>query len=367
MATIAYLLKPRAPLHLGERGIGIEESANLVHSDTLFSALVSAWRALGLGIEQWIAPPNALRLTSALPFIENEKKERVLFFPKPAGLRLNVIERGGAPSGKAGKKVTLLSRDLFARVIQGEEITLTLPWARDASAAKAVVAQSAQGGRALMTWEEYEKIASVFAQQAEPGARRLWIGSDEEGGTVPRVTVDRIRSSSNIFFCGAVRFAPGCGLYFVADCQTDENQQCVEAALDYLAAEGLGGRRSQGYGQFEWERLGDWSPPQAARPNAWVTLSLYHPQESERTIFADARTRYDLLQRRGWIYSPDGSSYRRRRVTMLAEGAVLSSQVVGDIVDVTPIAQVLPHKVYRHGLAFTLPVALPVPHLEEKP
>jgi CRISPR-associated protein Csm4 len=370
MAAIAYLLNPRAPFHLGERGIGIEESANRVHSDTLFSALVSAWRVLGTKLEpaEWAT----LRITSAFPFVE-QGVQRVLFFPKPAGGWLDVrtfaeYQRGDKARGKAGKKVMLLSRALFQRVAEGQSIIAVLPPAKGDRAADAwhttlrsdvVAAQTAQNGRALMTWQEYTQIAGVFAEQREPGTRRLWIGSDEAGGVVPRVTVDRISSASSVFFCGAVRFAPGCGLYFAADVPGEMEQKQIEVGLDYLACEGLGGRRSQGYGQFEYALLEDWTPPRATNPDdSVITLSLYLPLASERDVFALPQTRYDLIQRRGWVFSPDGASYRRKSVTMLAEGARLARAVTGDIAEVKPEGTPLPHPVYRYGVAYTVPSRL---------
>ncbi len=385
MSLTAFLIKPRAPFHLGERGIGIEESANLVHSDTLFSACMSAWHALGETKEMaWdkVPPDDVPRLTSGFPFVE-QNAYRVFFYPKPIGARVSMLgfeqyQEKKSRNSKAGKKVALLSHALFQIVAAGRAVTLVLPPADETKPSKwretvaadsnALAVQSAQLGRVLMTFDEYEQIASLFSEQADPQARRLWLGSDEGGGLVPRVTVDRITSTSNIFFCGGVRFAPGCGLYFGVDGLADDCKR-IEAALDYLAIEGLGGRRSQGYGQFEFERVA-WQPPQIRQPTGYVTLSLYHPQASERDVFTDARSRYDLIQRRGWIYSAYTASYRRKQVAMLAEGALLPRIVRGDIVNVTPdqekLPRPLPHQVYRYGLAFTVPVVLPAATAEEK-
>jgi len=41
---VAYRLIPRSPFHFGERGIGLEETSILLHSDTLFSALCMTLR-----------------------------------------------------------------------------------------------------------------------------------------------------------------------------------------------------------------------------------------------------------------------------------------------------------------------------------
>ena len=39
-------LCPTAPIHLGERGIGMEETSEVIHSDSLFGALSCAWSTL---------------------------------------------------------------------------------------------------------------------------------------------------------------------------------------------------------------------------------------------------------------------------------------------------------------------------------
>ena len=43
METRAYRLQMRSPLHVGEQGIGNEQTLAYIPSDTLFSALVVAW------------------------------------------------------------------------------------------------------------------------------------------------------------------------------------------------------------------------------------------------------------------------------------------------------------------------------------
>jgi CRISPR/Cas system CSM-associated protein Csm4 (group 5 of RAMP superfamily) len=85
MPTVTtYLLRFRGPLHVAERGVGIEETAEFVHSDTLFSALCSVVR-LGWGeseLQRLLAPFRAgdppFLLSSAFPFAGS-----VRFLPKP--------------------------------------------------------------------------------------------------------------------------------------------------------------------------------------------------------------------------------------------------------------------------------------------
>jgi len=41
-----YYLSFRSPLHIGERGVGLEETRVHVPADTLFGAICSVWRLL---------------------------------------------------------------------------------------------------------------------------------------------------------------------------------------------------------------------------------------------------------------------------------------------------------------------------------
>ena len=86
---IPYHLSFRAGLHVGARGLDVEETRIAIPADTLFSALVSAWRISGRDPDVFTAPfvtrpaePPFL-LTSAFPFAG-----QVRFYPAPADLPL---------------------------------------------------------------------------------------------------------------------------------------------------------------------------------------------------------------------------------------------------------------------------------------
>ena len=65
------------------------------------------------------------------------------------------------------------------------------------------------------------------------------------------------------------------------------------------------------------------------------------------------------LNERGYIYSPDGQSLRRKTVSMFTEGSVFPSppERKGAMVDVTPSA-FNAHHVYRSGIYFGVPCVL---------
>jgi len=142
-----------------------------------------------------------------------------------------------------------------------------------------------------------------------------------------------------------------------------------------LGDSGIGGERSAGYGQFDLEGPADFVGfGIQGLGERWLTLATYHPRPDEvgKDGVLGKGCSYKLLIRRGWVASPEGMSLRRPLVRMLGEGSVLhhpkaeERESYGDLADVTP--EVMDpaeggtgHKVWRYGIAFPVPVGIPVP------
>ena len=351
--TRRYLLHPRGAFHFGERGVGIEETAELLHSDTLFAALVSAWRMLGAQAGQddlnmslltpFIERRPPLRISSALPFAGP-----VQLFPRPL-LPLGIE--------KALKEVRYVSAGALTLIAQGARLT------RERAEREFI-----QGGQVWVLAEERELIATMLLESErdpqrratlatlwarEPARIKLWWAGDE---LVPHVSVDRRSAMANLFHTGRLRFAHGCGLAFWVVSDDDTYLTQLEAGLDFLQHEGLGGKRSAGYGQFTWQ-ASDEVLPVAEAPNYHLTLSLYTPHPDEYGLLRDAW--YRRMLRQGWIFSPEGRSMRRRGIWMLREGTVLPADPLGAMEDVQPEVG-FAHPIWRYGYALTLPLRLEV-------
>jgi CRISPR-associated protein Csm4 len=333
-----YRIVPRAPFHFGERGIGQEETAEFPHSDTLFAALISAWRLmyqpeefdrLVRGCTTFEeAPP--FRLSSAFPCVGD-----VYFLPRPA-----IPLEGAGGDRKQGKKVAYISWRQAEDLVNSDVPSQVQP------------GDTLMGGRLWL--HPQDKVAVKEALGTDDLSQvRPW--SPAEAEAMARVTVDRVDSASALYYQGMVHFAEGCGFYLLADVADESYLKPLEDGLHFLEEQGLGGRRSVGLGQFTLESGGEWALgiPVGERNYYWL-LSLYHPTAREVThqrILEDAR--YTLIVRRGWIYSPDETSQRRRAIRMLAEGSLLTQPVTGDVVDVQPTTR-FPHPVCRSGLALTI-------------
>jgi len=397
----AYKLEARSPFHFGVRGVGVEATSVVCHSDTLFSALCLMIRKLH-GEEKLKAllslfpidgaekmPP--FRLSSAFPYAGE-----VLFFTRPMMGAKGLPE--DAKTAKRVKKVGLVSQNIFEAILAQEHLSLEF-----------IPANLLMGGRVWVTdcerqqlvkclrpeiWPRYreavtlrkkrvgveEKLketddettrAALEQERKDLATRERWLDEQVnerlriwERSDVPRVTVDRSTSQSMVYQAGQVRFNQGCGLCFLIEWLDEKKRPLVEEALLALGDEGIGGERSAGHGQFTLLPAVPLTLRTRAESGTFLTLSLYHPTEREVKDMLDQGVGYGLVNRRGWMASPDEMARRRKMVRMLSEGSVLRAIAgqtsYGDLTDVTPEKTEEwepPHKVYRYGLAFPVGLA----------
>ena len=329
MSLYSVSLTPRGAFHLGERGIGYEETSELVHADTLFGALCSVW-ALLLGQDavakdllpdgpDWEPP---FLISSAFP-----RAGPVRFYPKPLL---------SPPDGDAArwKEVEWLSESLFCAWLEGSRMP---PFTR------------AHGGTVALAEAEREKLRSL-----DPSLP-FW-----KTARVPRVTLDAVTNASELWHFGRLHFAPNCGLHFWVELRRLEDG--FWTALRLLGDTGLGGDRSAGHGLFDVEFRQEDSPWRAS-DRRFVTLSPVYPRAAQAADLLRDGCAYRLETRTGWIGSARPSPYRRKAVRLLVEGSVLTGPtdaLWGTLVDVTPEGVPdLPHRVYRWGYAFPAGVIRP--------
>lgn len=342
----AYKLVPRAgsAFHFGLRGIEAEVSAEFCPSDSLFAALTSVVADLEgeSGVDEFAgafaageaAPP--FLLSSAFPYAN-----RVRLFPLPK-LRLQVTPGKGVY--KRLKNLAFVSERAFRHMLDGKNLDDLL---EDENLL--------QGSKVLVTPEEREGL---------PGLRggRIW-----ETGAVPRVTLDRGTSASQIYHVGRVSFAPQCGLYFLVHWRTDGWRRRLEELLAHLGDAGLGGRRSVGHGQFHPIEDGELELPEGGQEGGFfLTLSRYHPtrQELKAGVLGEGAS-YRLQAVTGWLASPVEKAQRRKLLRLIEEGSILrgvGDDTYGDLADVRPEYEqaVMSHPVYRYGYALPIQVA---PHV----
>jgi CRISPR-associated protein Csm4 len=348
MPERVFRLVPKGAVHVGTWGIGREEVLDYIPSDTLFSALlVQSLRSQGEpAFLPELTTPSAgeplLLLSSAFPYAGP-----VRFFPQPAGGPAAVSDD---ELGKDFRKARWVSEGIFHALRQGR-----VPQGELDGRVNLV-----QGKSVWLTREERRQIVQALGIPDAPGAAesdlRLWATD-----VVPRVTVDRLSSASNLFHAGRLTFAQGCGLWFAAR-GTEEALEWVTSCLQFLADEGLGGLRSVGHGVFtlvdqEWKVPA--LPAPAERDAYFITLSRYAPQPAEFDVVLRAeQAAFALEVVAGWCQDDAGHPWRRKRIRMVKEGARLGwpGHVPGAVVDVRPanVPQFAERPVYRWGLAFPI-------------
>lgn len=308
MKFLICKLKPKTALHLGEREGILETTSYYIHSDTLFSAFCNVYRLLyGKEELEKIFIDLPFQISSTFPYFKD-----TLFFPLPKNLIFKE---------KFAKRIEFVSQDIFEKICNGEEIENYLKQEN-----------ITEDGKILIT-KEIENIYSTYE--------------------VPRVTIDSVSSSSEIFYFGKVNFNENAGLYFLIKYNDLSFNKKFEATLRTLVDEGIGGDRTAGCGTFEQPEFNQIElniPPSATY---FITLSLYLPTEEEVKNMQDAY--YELIERKGYIYSQDVKNLRRKSIRMFKEGSVFKDNGnIGKLVDITPDI-FDKHKVYRYGYCFKLP------------
>lgn len=353
----------RSPTHFGEVGIGLEQTSERVRSDTLFSAWVSSYARIfgkgspsGGGIEGLLerfndsSTPPPFCLSSTFIYRRNGQ-DFVDYLPKPVEPPIGYPENDLAIA-KTYRKLNYLPLSVWQRWYQGNGFD-----------------------------PEDEQELICHAQSPKDRSGRLG-----QAGTfdykaafkpyeLPKVSIDRTTRATNFYHTGLVQFAwepsngqkiavqSQAGIYFLlefpeADSKLEDD---LRLSLELLGEEGLGGERSSGAGRFEiltWEDLPpDWQTAVTFdQGNRHSLISLFWEQ-SLTPEWLGEQARYTLQERGGWIFSPSGRQLRRQMVRMFAEGSVFSQVPRGQLAEVTPVG-FTNHRVYRNGIAFSLPVRL---------
>ena len=333
----------RNPVHFGDLGIGMEESSERAYSDTLFSAWVSSYARLfgGEAVEQLFAgfpqakfpllePP--FRLSSTFIY-HNE----TYYLPRP------IDHPKGYPNddlafAKEYKKLNYLPLQIWQRWYQGEGFSHS-----DQEELELKVKQPRTSGKL----EE----AKTFDYRKTFKSQR-----------VPKVSLDRTTRASNFYHVGFVQFQPEAGLYFLIQFSKVDPllETELEAALNFLGEEGIGGERSSGAGRFSatWHGLDElWNSVVSFKQSNFhslISLLWEHPFASEYLQGAS----YALRERGGWIVSPvSGQQARRQTVQMFTEGSVFPQPISGMLANVTP-GNFKAHPIYRSGISLSLPIYL---------
>ena len=366
MQLLKLRCKPGAQFRLGSRSL--DRTDSIIHSDTLFSGLANVWANIFGDVEtlcDWFdGDAPKVRMSSGFYAVERRSASEVLntiyFLPRPP------IEVDSDPDEgvKAWKKVRFISLGVYNRLgkLASDQSGLY-------RSGEKLLEHVNIGGKCLCTAAEIGGTANRAAADnklamftAEPNAPKVHVHKRDDK--------DAFYTETNLQFrdvpLNGSEFLRG-HFYVLIDhslAETDWNK--LLACFRILADEGVGGERSTGKGRFESvevERLPDELQNLPDSSDLFLSLSMLSPRDQAEFNQLEA---YDLTLRGAWTLGNDDEDdgdtkanrtreFHRKQVRLVQEGALLSEEVRGRIVDVSPDNNPS-HPIYRNGTAFTIPI-----------
>jgi CRISPR-associated protein Csm4 len=333
-------MKPKSSFHLGEKGIGIEKVTPYAHSDTIFSALCLSYLyifgqdELEELLKQFINRQPPFLISSIFP-LYNDGESKILFFPKP--LIIPKTEEHKENGWKKLKEASFFSKEVFEKcLINGIDCVLEDLTNNTISSINGII----------LTQDEKAKLKDS----------KIKLYDDHQA---PRNTINRLKSSSEIYYMGLTTYPSNSDMYFLIEAIKDMSNK-LDKVLSLLEEEGIGGERSLGYGRFRFIKE-NIEVTEADNTDAFITLSLYHPTKEEVQNFTQKTQflSYKLLTRVSYAFSPTIKGGKlKQRVRMMQEGSIFpkieNRNLYGDISKVLDERKTDSHAVYRYGFAFPL-------------
>ena len=333
-------LRFSSALHLSKGKPSYDTSDELLHSDTLKSAIfVAACSAMpNKANEEFF---RSFHVSSAFPYWGEE-----LFFPKPLKHNLSFVEDANEPQLKSIKKIEWVGREIFNEIISGgkQEMSKTLLIAGDSILSTTVKELDRRKRKELVIWKR-------------DVTQRVRVPNDKTEESMP-------------FFLDKIFFVENAGLYFILE-TGDNNLNFILNAINVLGKTGIGLQRNIGNGQFEIESVNDFSFPEPDKPNACLNLSLFCPNDKkELTPMLSNNCAYRLIERGGWLSSPMDEAHitlRKKTITMFKEASVFGCNTEGgnvftlgnDLIDLKPEDRKdIGHSIWRDGKAIFLKMKL---------
>lgn len=318
-------LYPVTPWRFGAESGAPDQSDSNYHSDSLYSALCSAFLHLGQ-LDEWLKvtiESPGIRFSSCFPFLGE-----TLFVPPP---------RTMWPPGHSSKLRWKGARFVPLTVVKGllaGELPSEDGWIIDSFSG--CLLPVGRGGAAV-------------------GPFRL---VTRTSAPVDRLTGQAGAATS----CAVAQFSQNAGLWFVATFAAPELEPVwaprLEGALRWLADSGFGGLRSRGFGRCAAPVLtrGEWPSLLVnvkGEARAWWLLSLFAPADGEPIDWTQGD--YETVSRGGRIESASGWGALKKTIRMVREGSVLAAaELSGSARNVAP--EGFPHPVYRAGFALSVPI-----------
>jgi len=334
----AILLYPKdyAQFRLGEGSL--DETSELLHSDTFFSALANIYALAFEKADTFVqfVETGKLKFSSGLFGLELVKEQKKIFFvPKP---ELN-YQTDDRKKIKRVKYVSLGALKIISSMMEPQTLSININI--DAF---------------------YDIGGSFLLDSKERAGYNLKSESFLHIQTSPKVFVRKEVKEDNFYHESNLQFLPiqsdkgeilARGFFYVLfeHSLSESELQEFQAAVRILADEGIGGSRSTGCGHIDkvaFEQINI-----DTKGHLHLGLSLVSPKNDEEF---KAAIQYNLVIRGGGSLGEYGDYKKhRKRACFIREGVIFSSAVQGKLVDVSPDENALPHKILRNGINFSIP------------
>jgi CRISPR-associated protein Csm4 len=306
--------------HLGEstsfEDSVLHKSSEIIHSDTLFSALVCIAAKIGIPNPEKILGKG---LISSCFYVMEKEKSNLFFLPRPT------VPLFGEMPFKAIKKIKYVSLGVFKSGIP------VFSWFAKAKNQDKLHDDLIVGNNWIATKKEFEEMNIEFSQakklqlyqlQTLPQVR---VHTDEDENNLYQVERLQIQDNSLIDEKLEIHF------YFLFDGELTNNLKTV---LHLLQDEGLGGQRSIGFGLFSDVEIISGTEIFSLKGTTYMNLSLLSPlKNNENDDFSELKESYYQTILRGGRNL--ASNWYLKQVLMLKEGAIISNKIKGNIVDIS--------------------------------
>jgi len=299
MKYIMYKLSFPNGVHIGNGRINSAEIT--MRSDTVFSAMCI--EALGIGgddlLESLVSEVKngKIVLSDALPYIEN-----TFYLPKP----MCRIERNS-------ENISLKKEFKKLEYIPTEKMKEYLAGAIDP--------------------------LDINGKFSKLGKRELF-----------QKVYLKIDEDNELYSVGVYEFSNGCGLYIIFGYESEKNAELIDNIMQGLKYSGIGGKRSSGYGRFEFEKCGvDFENMINAKAERYMTVSSCMAADNELDEVLEGAN-YKLIKRSGFVQSATYSEKQLKKHDFytFSAGSVFKRTFKGDVFDVA-IHGNNGHSVYKYA------------------
>lgn len=328
MKSVILALKPGSRFHFGKLGIdinsGLADTDEWLHSDVLFSAIVNNLASVKKTefVNQFIQHfrNGAIKISSGFYCIERDGEFEYLL-PKPVNATKFIADYNQI---KSIKKIQFLSHKLWDKH--------PTKWEEDGILTK--------NRKAMLSGnDENRHIFSLFNKEIIPNLT-IHKPTNDVKGPFPLAVIqipDLGQAHVHFYF-----------LYEMTERFPSEMADAFRFAMDLIAFNGLGGKRSSGCGfieKVEWQET--LYPISLADSGLMTNVGLYIPTEAEfkYCLFYDYKTR-------GGRKTKDNATLKR--VRMLTEGSIIqATEAIAGLTEY--LTEDKTHLRYGQPLCLTLP------------